>query len=314
MIIGKFIINRFLRAILIIIAVSFISFSLMYLSPSDPAEMMLNSQGISVSTEVLESIREELGLNKSFTEQYTYWVSNMLKGDMGKSYSTQRSVITELKEHMPYTIMLTLSSIIITLLISIPLGILCALKKNTITDYIIRVCTFIGNSIPGFFVGLILLFVFALKLRILPVLSESGMKSIILPSVTLAISMSSRYIRQIREVVMEELDKDYVKGAYSRGVPQWKIIYRHVLRNILITVITLIGLSVGSLLGGSAIIENIFVWPGLGSLALNAVKARDYPLVQGYVMWTAIIFIIINLIVDFIYGILDPRTIKNRRN
>lgn len=286
----------------------------MYLSPSDPAEMMLNSQGISVSTEVLESTREELGLNKSFTEQYTYWVSNMLKGDMGKSYSTQRSVITELKEHMPYTIMLTLSSIIITLLISIPLGILCALKKNSITDYIIRVCTFVGNSIPGFFVGLILLFVFALKLRILPVLSESGMKSIILPSVTLAISMSSRYIRQIREVVMEELDKDYVKGAYSRGVPQWKIIYRHVLRNILITVITLIGLSVGSLLGGSAIIENIFVWPGLGSLALNAVKARDYPLVQGYVKWTAIIFIIINLIVDFIYGILDPRTIKNRRN
>lgn len=286
----------------------------MYLSPSDPAEMMLNSQGISVSTEVLESTREELGLNKSFTEQYTYWVSNMLKGDMGKSYSTQRSVITELKEHMPYTIMLTLSSIIITLLISIPLGILCALKKNSITDYIIRVCTFVGNSIPGFFVGLILLFVFALKLRILPVLSESGMKSIILPSVTLAMSMSSRYIRQIREVVMEELDKDYVKGAYSRGVPQWKIIYRHVLRNILITVITLIGLSVGSLLGGSAIIENIFVWPGLGSLALNAVKARDYPLVQGYVMWTAIIFIIINLIVDFIYGILDPRTIKNRRN
>ncbi|AOR93809.1 nickel ABC transporter permease subunit NikB [Clostridium butyricum] len=311
---GKFIINRFLRAILIIIAVSFISFSLMYLSPSDPAEMMLNSQGISVSTEVLETTREELGLNKSFTEQYAYWVSNILKGDMGKSYSTQRSVVTELKEHMPYTIMLTLSSMIITLLISIPLGILCALKKNSLTDYIIRVCTFIGNSIPGFFVGLILLFVFALKLRILPVLSESGIKSIILPSVTLAISMSSRYIRQIREVVMEELDKGYVKGAYSRGVPQWKIIYRHVFRNILITVITLIGLSVGSLLGGSAIVENIFVWPGLGSLALNAVKARDYPLVQGYVMWTAIIFVIINLIVDFIYGILDPRTIKNRRN
>lgn len=286
----------------------------MYLSPSDPAEMMLNSQGVSVSKEVLETTREELGLNKSFIEQYTYWISNMLKGDMGTSYSTQRSVITELKEHMPYTIMLTLSSMIITLLISIPLGILCALKKNNLTDYIIRVCTFIGNSIPGFFVGLILLFIFALKLRILPVLSESGIKSIILPSVTLAISMSSRYIRQIREVVIEELDKDYVKGAYSRGVPQWKIIYRHVLRNILITVITLIGLSVGSLLGGSAIIENIFVWPGLGSLALNAVKARDYPLVQGYVMWTAIIFIIINLIVDFIYGILDPRTIKNRRN
>ena len=137
----------------------------MYLSPSDPAEMMLNSQGISVSIEVLESTREELGINKSFTEQYTYWVSNMLKGDMGKSYSTQRSVITELKEHMPYTIMLTLSSIIITLLISIPLGILCALKKNTITDYIIRVCTFVGNSIPGFFCWVNIIICFCIKIK-----------------------------------------------------------------------------------------------------------------------------------------------------
>ena len=125
--------------------------------------------------------------------------------------------------------------------------------------------------------------------------------------------MSSRVIIQIREVVIEELDKDYVKGAYSRGVPKWKIIYHHIFKNIMITILTLSGLSLGSLLGGSAIIESIFVWPGIGSLALNAVKLRDYPLVQGYVMWTAFVFIIINLIVDLLYGILDPRTIKNRR-
>ncbi len=285
----------------------------MYLSPSDPAEIMLNSQGIPVSEEVLETTREELGLNKPFVEQYIDWVSNMLKGDMGTSYSTKRSVALELKEHMPYTAVLALFSMVLTLAVSIPLGIICALKKNTFTDYIIRTCTFVGNSVPGFFAGLILLFIFALKLRMLPVLSESGIKSVILPSATLAISMSSRYIRQIRGVVIDELEKDYVKGAYSRGIPQWKIIYNHVFKNIMITVITLSGLSLGSLLGGSAIVENIFVWPGLGSLALNAVKVRDYPLIQGYVILTSLIFIMINLIVDLLYGFLDPRTIKNRR-
>ena len=285
----------------------------MYLSPSDPAEIMLNSQGIPVSEEVLETTREELGLNKPFVEQYIDWVSNMLKGDMGTSYSTKRSVALELKEHMPYTAVLALFSMVLTLAVSIPLGIICALKKNTFTDYIIRTCTFVGNSVPGFFAGLILLFIFALKLRMLPVLSESGIKSVILPSATLAISMSSRYIRQIRGVVIDELEKDYVKGAYSRGIPQWKIIYNHVFKNIMITVITLSGLSLGSLLGGSAIVENIFVWPGLGSLALNAVKVRDYPLIQGYVILTSLIFIMINLIVDLLYGFLDPTTIKNRR-
>ena len=298
---------------MIMVIVSLLSFGLMYLSPSDPAEMMLNSQGVVVSTEILEVTREELGLNRSFGYQYFNWISNIFKGDMGTSYSTKRSVFLELKEHMSYTISLAVSAMIITLAVSIPLGIICAVKKNTFTDYIIRGCTFIGNSIPGFFAGLVLLFIFALKLHLLPVLSESGPESIILPSVTLAISMSSRYIRQIREVVIEELDKDYVKGAYSRGVPKWKIIYHHIFKNIMITILTLSGLSLGSLLGGSAIIESIFVWPGIGSLALNAVKLRDYPLVQGYVMWTAFVFIIINLIVDLLYGILDPRTIKNRR-
>lgn len=312
-VIGNFIIKRSFRALLIMAIVSFLSFGLMYLSPSDPAEMMLNSQGIAVSSEVLENTREGLGLNRSFIEQYINWVSNVLKGDMGTSYSTKKSVVHELKEHMPYTALLAFCSMLITLIVSIPLGIICALKKNTLIDYLIRGCTFIGNSVPGFFAGLMLLYIFALKLHMLPVLSESGAKSIILPSVTLAVSMSSKYIRQIRESVIEELDKDYVTGAYSRGIPQWRIISNHVFRNILITVVTLSGVSLGSLLGGSVIVESIFVWPGLGSMALNAIKLRDYPLVQGYVMWTAFAFTIINLAVDLIYGVLDPRTIKNRR-
>ena len=184
-VIGSFIIKKSLRSLMIMVIVSLLSFGLMYLSPSDPAEMMLNSQGVVVSTEILEVTREELGLNRSFGYQYFNWISNIFKGDMGTSYSTKRSVFLELKEHMPYTI--ALSAMIITLAVSIPLGIICAVKKNTFTDYIIRGCTFIGNSIPGFFAGLVLLFIFALKLHLLPVLSESGPKSIILPSVTLAI-------------------------------------------------------------------------------------------------------------------------------
>ncbi|HCW52940.1 MAG TPA: nickel ABC transporter permease subunit NikB [Clostridium sp.] len=284
----------------------------MYLSPSDPAEMMLNAQGISVSKELIQSKRIELGLDKPFIEQYLIWLSNLLKGNLGISYSTGKSVLNEIKEHIPYTVLLTLTSIITTLIISIPLGIVAALKRNKFTDYIVRILCFTGNSMPGFFLGLVLLYIFALKLKILPILNESGIKSMILPTATLSIPMISKYTRQIRNAVIDELNKDYVKGELSRGVKK-KYVYLGILKNIMITVITLIGLSLGSLLGGSVIIESIFVWPGIGNMALSAIRMRDYPLIQGYVIFTSFIFIIINLIIDLLYGILDPRIKTLRR-
>ena len=282
-----------------LIIVSFISFALMNLSSGDPAEIMLSSQGSVVTPQLLESVREDMGLNQPFITQYLNWLKNIIHGDFGTSYASGRSVIVEMNEHLPYTIKLAGSAMIITLIVSIPLGILSA--------KFIRLFTFVGNSIPGFLLALILLLVFSLKLKLLPILSESGAKSIILPSVTLAFAMTSKYIRQIRTAVIEELDKGYVKGARSRGIKESVILYKDVLKNIMITVITLTGLSIGSLMGGTAVVESIFVWPGVGSLALSAIANRDYPIIQAYVLWMAVMFIIINLITDLLYKIIDPR-------
>ena len=290
-----------------LIIVSFISFALMNLSSGDPAEIMLSSQGSVVTPQLLESVREDMGLNQPFITQYLNWLKNIIHGDFGTSYASGRSVIVEMNEHLPYTIKLAGSAMIITLIVSIPLGILSAVKKYKFIDKFIRLFTFVGNSIPGFLLALILLLVFSLKLKLLPILSESGAKSIILPSVTLAFAMTSKYIRQIRTAVIEELDKGYVKGARSRGIKESVILYKDVLKNIMITVITLTGLSIGSLMGGTAVVESIFVWPGVGSLALSAIANRDYPIIQAYVLWMAVMFIIINLITDLLYKIIDPR-------
>ena len=290
-----------------LIIVSFISFALMNLSSGDPAEIMLSSQGSVVTPQLLESVREDMGLNQPFITQYLNWLKNIIHGDFGTSYASGRSVIVEMNEHLPYTIKLAGSAMIITLIVSIPLGILSAVKKDKFIDKFIRLFTFVGNSIPGFLLALILLLVFSLKLKLLPILSESGAKSIILPSVTLAFAMTSKYIRQIRTAVIEELDKGYVKGARSRGIKESVILYKDVLKNIMSTVITLTGLSIGSLMGGTAVVESIFVWPGVGSLALSAIANRDYPIIQAYVLWMAVMFIIINLITDLLYKIIDPR-------
>lgn len=303
----RYIFKRFIGVIPILIIISFVSFELMNLAPGDPAEAILTSQGAVVTADVLESTRIEMGLDKPVFQQYLNWMKNCLKGDFGISYSTGLSVKEELLNHLPYTIVLTASAMIITMIISIPLGIISAVRKDKFIDYIIRTMSFIGNSVPGFFLALILLLVFSLKLRWFPILSESGFKSIILPSITLAIPMISKYIRQIRVVVIEELEKDYVKGARSRGINELGILYFNVLKNIMITIITLISLSIGSLMGGTAVIESIFVWPGIGSLALNAISNRDYPVIQGYVLWMAIIFVLVNLITDLLYRVIDPR-------
>lgn len=303
----KYILKRVVGIIPVLLVISFLSFALMNLAPGDPAEIMLTSQGTVVTPELLETVREDMGLNEPFINQYFNWLKNVLHGDLGTSYATGISVADEINEHLPYTIMLTATTMILTLGISIPLGILSAIKKDKITDNIIRAFAFIGNSIPGFFLALILLLIFSLKLKLLPILSESGATSIILPTITLAIAMISKYIRQIRAVVIEELEKDYVKGARARGVKEKVVIYRNVLKNIMITVITLTGLSIGSLMGGTTVVESIFVWPGVGSLVLSAIANRDYPIIQGYVLWMGCIFVVINLITDLLFRVFDPR-------
>ena len=206
------------------------------------------------------------------------------------------------------TIYLCVVSILLTLIISLPLGIIAAVNKNRCIDYIIRLLSFLGNSMPNFFAAIMLIYIFALKLNLLPVMGmNAGIKSVILPAVTLAIAMSSRYIRQIRTAVINELQKDYVQGAIARGVGRLKIITGSVLKSSLLTIITLLALSIGSLLGGTAIVESIFMWDGVGKMAIDAITMRDYPVIQAYVIWMAIIYVVINLITDIVYHYLNPR-------
>lgn len=303
----KYIRKRLLQLIPILLGVSFITFALMYIAPSDPAEMKLSAQGTAVSQEILDETRAEMGLNKPFLEQYLTWLLNLLKGDMGVSYVDNIPVSQKIVKAMPSTIILAASSMLLTLLIAIPLGILAAIRQNQWLDYGIRFFTFVGTSIPNFFLALVLIYVFAMQLGWLPVLASGSIRGLILPTIALSTVMVSKYIRQIRAAVLEELNKDYVMGARSRGIQENVILYKNVLRNSMITVVTLIGLSIGSLLGGAAVVETIFVWRGLGKMVVDAIGARDYPVIQGFVVWMAIIYVVVNLLTDLSYHLLDPR-------
>lgn len=186
-----------------------------------------------------------------------------------------------------------------------------ATHKNSIVDYALRGITFFGVSMPNFWVGLLLMLIFCVRLRMLPVVSSGGdLKSLILPSVTLAFAMSAKYTRQVRTAILEELNQDYVTGARARGVKEWQILWQNVFPNSLLPLITMLGLSLGSLLGGTAVVEVIFSYPALGSLAISAITSRDYPLIQGYVLWIALIYMAVNLVVDLSYNRLDPRLRK----
>ena len=227
---------------------------------------------------------------------------------MGKSYVSQRDVYDTFISRLPATLLLTFSSILLTILIAIPLGILSAVRHNRWIDGLIRFLSFIGNSMPNFFVALVLMYFFSVKLGVLPVVSdENTLRSLILPTLTLSIAMASRYTRQVRAAVLEELNKDYVMGARARGIREQVIVWKSVLKSSMLTILTLLALSVGNLLGGTAIVENIFMWDGVGKMAVDAITMRDYPVIQAYVAWMAVIYVLINLVTDLIYHYLDPR-------
>ncbi len=291
----------------ILLGITFLSFALMQTASGDVIDAIYEQAGGVPSEEIVAAKRAELGLDKPFIVQYFIWLGGVLTGNMGNSYVSNRPVFQDFMSHLPATVILTLSSIFITVLFSIPLGILSAVKHNKITDYIIRILTFVGNAVPGFFLSLVLLYLFSVQLKWLPATGNNGFVSIILPTVTLAIAMTAKYTRQVRAAVLDELKKDYVLGARSRGVKERIILYFSVLKSSLLTIVTLLGLSIGSLLGGTAIIESIFMWPGVGKLAVDAITMRDYPVIQMYVIWMAVIFVVINLLTDIIYYYLDPR-------
>ena len=300
--------KRLLQLIPILLAITFLSYGMMRIAGSDVVEQKMENTSGTVSQEMIDNARAELGLDKPFVVQYFTWLGNLLRGDMGTSYVSNKPVFSTFVSKLPATLLLTAVSILLTVLISIPLGIWSAVKQNTATDYVILTASFIGNSLPNFFVSLLLMYFFAIRLGWFPVISGGvSLQSVALPALTLAIAMSAKYLRQVRAPVLDELSKDYVLGARARGVKFSTTLIRSVMKASLVTIITLLTLSIGSLLGGTAIVESIFMWDGVGKLAVDAINMRDYPIIQAYVMWMAIIYVVVNLITDLSYHFLDPR-------
>lgn len=303
----KYVLHRFLQLIPVLIGITFLSFAMMRAAGSDAITELYGDKG-AVSQEIIDAKRAELGLDKPFLVQYLAWVGGMMRGDMGVSYISGKDVFQTFISKLPATLLLTALSVVMTVVISIPLGVLTAVRHDKLTDYVLRFFSFVGNSLPNFFVALLLMQIFSIKLRILPVISKGlSIQSAMLPTLTLAIAMSAKYMRQVRAAVLEELNKDYVIGAKARGVRSSVILWKSVLKSSMLTIITLLALSIGSLLGGTAIIESIFMWDGVGKLAVDAITMRDYPMIQAYVVWMAIIYVLVNLITDLLYHALDPR-------
>lgn len=304
---NKYIGKRFLQLIPVLLGITFLSFAMMRAAGSDAIIELYGDKG-AVAQEIIDAKRAELGLDQPFLVQYGSWLKGLLTGDMGVSYVSGKDVFGTFVSKLPATLLLTALSIGATVVISIPLGIWAAVKHDKFTDYFLRFFSFIGNSLPNFFVALLLMQLFSIKWKLLPVISGgTTLQSAILPTLTLAIAMSAKYMRQVRAAVLEELSKDYVLGAAARGVRRRVILWKSVLKSAMLTILTLLALSIGSLLGGTAIIESIFMWDGVGKLAVDAITMRDYPLIQAYVVWMAIIYVMVNLVTDILYHVLDPR-------
>ena len=298
-----YVLKRLFQLLPILLAITFLSFGMMRIAGSDVVEQKMENTGSDISQEVVDAAREELGLDKPFLTQYVVWLGGILRGDMGTSYVSGKPVFSTFISKLPATLLLTATSILLTILISIPLGILAAIYQNHVSDYLIRTLSFIGNSLPNFFVSLLLMYLFSIRLGWFPVIATGvSLKSVAMPAITLAIAMSAKYLRQVRATVLDELSKDYVTGAKARGIGFSRILWGSVM-----TIITLLMLSVGSLLGGTAIVESIFMWDGVGKMAVDAISMRDYPIIQAYVMWMAIIYVAVNLLTDISYRFLDPR-------
>ena len=270
----------------------------------------MKKSGMMVTEEQLEAKREELGLNKPLLIQYKDWMINLCKGDLGTSYKSKKEVAAELAKNLPYTAALTAVSMLLVVLISLPIGILCAKYRNGLFDNIWRGLTYLFSSLPSFFIALILMYVFALKLGLLPVIATRDWKGILMPALVLALTLAAWYIRQVRAIVLKEMSKGYIDGLKSRGISERKILFGHVLKNCMLPLVTLFGMSIGNMMGGTTIVESIFSWPGVGKLAVDAINYRDYPVIQGYVVWMALIFLVINFVVDASYQLLDPRVRK----
>ncbi len=305
----KYIVKRLLMMIPILLGVTFIVFFIMNLTPGDPAAIILGDQA---SAEALEAKRIELGLDKPLLVRYFTYIWDMLHGDLGTSYKNQISVWDQVIDKFPNTAILAVAGILVALLIGIPVGILSAKKQYTIFDNTSMVLSLVGVSMPNFWLGLLLSMLFALKLGWLP---SQGMgsgfipllRSIILPALTLGTGSAATVVRMTRSSMLDVIRQDYISTARAKGIPEKQVTRRHMLKNAMIPIVTAVGLQFGQLLGGAMLTETVFSWPGLGRLMVDSINSKDIPMVLGAVIFLAMMFSVVNLLVDIIYAFIDPR-------
>ena len=307
---ARYIGKRLIHLVGIMIAVSFLTFLLMYLAPGDAAMKKLNAQGVSVSEEIIEKTRESMGLNRPFLVQYGDWALRTLQGDLGNSFKDDFPVSGKIVKGLRYTTILAFTSLALAFLVALPLAILTALHNDSLLDDITRLFSFAGNSLPNFLISVLLMYFLCVRAKFLPTVASESVKGLIMPCLALSIPICGRFIRQFRAELLEQLGQPYVSGAMLRGVKQ-RYILKNVVHNASIPILTIVGLSIGTLMGGSVVIETIFRWPGLGKLAMDAITNRDYPVIQGFVLFTSTVYVVINLLIDICYSWVDPRLRKN---
>lgn len=307
--------RRLASALLALLGVSVLTFGLGVLAPGEPAEVVLSrSLGQPPTDAQLAEMRRELGTDRSLPVQYLDWLGGAVQGDFGNSWLRGIKVQEALGERVPRTAVLALTAAALSVLIGIPIGVLAATRRNSGLDHVSRVGALFGASLPSFFVAYVLIWLFAVRSRTLPVFGFGSAAHLVLPAVTLALGPAAVLARLTRSAVLEVLGEDFVRTARSKGARATAVLFRHALRNALVPVVTVAGLSVGHLLGGSLVVEYVFAWPGMGELAVSAIHDRDYPLVQGFVLFAAAVYLVVNLVVDLSYARLDPRVrLEGRR-
>ncbi|MEC8283051.1 MAG: nickel ABC transporter permease [Deltaproteobacteria bacterium] len=301
---GNFLLRRLLLLIPVLWGVATLVFLLLHFIPGDPVDLMLGDSALGTDRETL---RDQLGLNDPLIVQYLRYFGDLLQGDWGTSLFSKKPVFEEIMERVPATMELMLGAMVVTILVAMPLGLIAAVNKGTWIDQGAMIFSLLGVSIPNFWLGPMLILLFSIHFDLLPVNERGGLEHLILPALTLGTSLASILARITRSSVVETLQAEYIRTARSKGISELRILFRHALRNALIPIVTVIGLQVGVLLSGAIITEAIFDWPGLGNLLISAINSRNYPLVQGCVLFIAGSYVMVNLVIDLLYAYLDPR-------
>lgn len=307
--------RRLAAVVLALLGVSVLTFAMGVLAPGEPAEVVLTrSLGQPPTDEQLEEMRRDLGTDRPLPVQYLAWLGGAVRGDFGDSWLRGVRVQDALAERVPRTAALALAGAGLSIVLGIPIGVLAATRRNSVLDHVSRVGALFGASLPSFFLAYVLIYVFAVRFRALPVFGFGSAAHLVLPAVTLSLGPAAVLARLTRSAVLEVLGEDYIRTARAKGARATAVLFHHALRNALVPVVTVAGLSVGHLLGGSLIVEWVFAWPGMGDLAVSAIHDRDYPLVQGFVLFAAAVYLLVNLVVDLSYARLDPRVrLEGRR-